>query len=426
MKFYIETLGCKVNLYESRAIAAVLAERGHSEARRGEACDAAILNTCAVTGVAESQSRQAARRLKRLFPDAALAVCGCAGELARGSPDFPEADIVAGSGERREFALALERFVLGERVPEAPVPRSAGEREFELLPAGLPLRARAALKVQDGCDRFCAYCVIPFARGRSRSIPIGEAERRARELAERGFREIIITGIEICSYGRDLRGGETPEALLRAVSNAAPDSRIRLGSLEPSRVTEGFVRAVGSLPNICDHFHMSLQSGCAATLRRMRRGYTPEDFYAAVSRLRALFPDAGVTADVIAGFPGETDAEFLETAAFLEKCAFSGVHVFPYSARPGTAAAGMDGQIPAGEKKARARILREIGNRTRAGFIESQLGKTLGVLFEREGGGFSVGHTGNYLEVREAVTGVRGEILPVFITADKIRRVKRF
>jgi threonylcarbamoyladenosine tRNA methylthiotransferase MtaB len=422
MRFYIETLGCKVNMYESRAIAAVLTERGHAEARRGEACDAVIVNTCAVTGTAERQSRQAARRLKRLFPGAALAVCGCAGELAPGSPGFPEADMIAGSGGRREFALALERFVLEGRAAAPEGARRAGEREFELLPAGLQLRARAALKVQDGCDRFCAYCVIPFARGRSRSMPVHEAERRARELAERGFREIVITGIEICSYGGDLGGGETPEALLRAVSRAAPGARIRLGSLEPSRVTEGFARAVGGLPNICDHFHMSLQSGCAATLGRMRRGYAPEDFYSAVSRLRALFPNAGITADVIAGFPGETEAEFLETAAFLEKCAFSGLHVFPYSARPGTAAAGMEGQIPAGEKKARAKALREIGGRTRAAFMDSQIGKTLGVLFERESGGFSVGHTGNYIEVREAATGVRGEILPVLITAEKIRR----
>ncbi|MDR2615326.1 MAG: tRNA (N(6)-L-threonylcarbamoyladenosine(37)-C(2))-methylthiotransferase MtaB [Oscillospiraceae bacterium] len=445
MRFFIETLGCKVNQYESRAIAAILTERGHTEARRGESCDAVVVNTCAVTGDAERRSRQAARRLRRLFPDAVLAICGCAGELEPEALRELGAILVSGSGARREFALALESLVLNRQTddlqedfssrPQArinparqvgrgPLPPcdSTFNPKFELLPVGEQHRARAALKIQDGCDNFCAYCVIPFARGRSRSIPIPEAVDRARELERRGFREIIITGIEICSYGQDLGGGETLGGLLRAVSDAAPGARVRLGSLEPSRVTEDFVRDIAALPRLCDHFHMSLQSGSAATLRRMRRAYTPEEFYDAASRLRERFPNAGVTADVIAGFPGETEAEFLETAAFLEKCAFSALHVFPYSARPGTLAAGMDGQIPRGEKKARAAALREIGEKTRDRFLERQLGRTLDVLFERESDGFSVGHTGNYIEVREKVTNARGEILPVFITAEKIRR----
>ncbi|MDR1065124.1 MAG: MiaB/RimO family radical SAM methylthiotransferase, partial [Oscillospiraceae bacterium] len=376
MRFYIETLGCKVNQYESRAVAELLTQRGHSEAARGEPCDAVIVNTCAVTETASRRSRQAARRLKRLFPGAVLAVCGCAGEIEPEAARALGADIVAGSGARREFAESLESFVLGRGlIQNAPAPAA---REFELLPVGGTARARAALKIQDGCDCFCAYCVIPYARGRSRSIAEDEAVARATILARQGFREIVITGIEICSYGLDLGGGETLPGLLRAVSQAAPGARIRLGSLEPSRVTADFVRALSGLP-ICDHFHMSLQSGSAATLRRMRRKYAPEDFFAAVTRLRGTFPNAGVTADVIAGFPGETEAEFLETLAFLQKCEFSDLHVFPYSIRPGTAAAAMENQLPNAEKKARAEALRAAGARTRAGFIEKQLGKTLEV-----------------------------------------------
>ncbi|MDR0446138.1 MAG: tRNA (N(6)-L-threonylcarbamoyladenosine(37)-C(2))-methylthiotransferase MtaB [Oscillospiraceae bacterium] len=423
MRFYIETLGCKVNQSESRSVAALLTRRGHTEARRGEPCDVIIVNTCAVTGEASRRSRQTARRLKRLFPDAVLAICGCAGDTEPRQLRELGAAIVFGSGDRAKFADTLEAYINGDQRDEIDItadslsphgsPADDIKTAFELLPVGDTVRARASLKIQDGCDSFCAYCVIPYARGRSRSIPIPEAAERARELSQRGFREIIVTGIEICSYGHDLGSGENLSALLRAISKAAPDSRIRLGSLEPSRVDAELIQTLTDLPRVCDHFHISLQSGSAATLRRMRRRYTPQELLDLLARLRGAFPDAGVTADVIAGFPGETDAELRETAAFLEQCAFSDLHVFPYSVRPGTAAAAMENQIPSAEKKSRAAILRDIGARTRAAFIATQYGKTAEVLFEREENGFSTGHSGNYLEIREKITDVRGMLLPV-------------
>ncbi|MDR0838047.1 MAG: tRNA (N(6)-L-threonylcarbamoyladenosine(37)-C(2))-methylthiotransferase MtaB [Oscillospiraceae bacterium] len=425
MRFYIETLGCKVNQYESAAISALLAERGHVASSVGEPCDVAIVNTCAVTGDASRQSRQTARRLKKLFPDAKLAVCGCASQIDPDAARALGADLIAGTGDKRGLADAIEKLtrVVGD------TPRGTGAdpygddfalpREFEPLPSGaVPGRTRAMLKIQDGCDNFCAYCVIPRARGRVRSLPVDACADAARELDDHGYREIVITGIEICSYGKDIDAGLTDA--LSAISAAAPHARLRLGSLEPSCVTESFVAALAALPNLCDHFHLSLQSGSDDVLRRMRRRYTTAEFSAALGLLRKNFPNCGVTADVIAGFPGETDAQHAETAAFLQKCAFSQLHVFPYSRRPGTPAAAMENQLPNAVKKSRAAELRAIGGQTRAAFLASQLGKTLDVLFEREADGASVGHSGNYLEITERVTGARGKILPVLITAEKI------
>ena len=441
MLFYIETLGCKVNQYESAAIAELLRANGHTEVGKTEPRDVAIVNSCAVTGDASRQSRQTARRLRREFPDAKLVVCGCASQIEPDAAEQLGADLVSGSGDRRGLAAALEVLVGGEiaeqvrddrAVTLASPPSSTSHamrlvddaktrREFEVLPsASVAGRTRAMLKIQDGCDNFCAYCVIPYARGRVRSLPLAKVVDEAYSLAEQGFGEIVLTGIELCSYGKDLDGATLIDAI-NATSRAAMNTRIRLGSLEPSTVTQGFVDALAAIPNVCDHFHMSLQSGSDGVLRRMRRKYDTAEFYAAISRLRDAFPNCGVTADVIAGFPGETDAEHAETAAFLERCAFSAVHVFPYSKRAGTPAAAMENQVSNAEKKARAAELREIAAKTGAAFAASQVGRTLDVLFEAEKDGISVGHTSNYLEIAEPITGVRGKTLPMLLDIAKIR-----
>ncbi|MDR3309759.1 MAG: tRNA (N(6)-L-threonylcarbamoyladenosine(37)-C(2))-methylthiotransferase MtaB [Oscillospiraceae bacterium] len=420
MIFTIETLGCKVNQYESAAIASLLAERGHRAAESGGTAECVILNTCAVTGEAARKSRQAARRLLRENPGAALAVCGCASGL---EPEWAEslgAVLVGGAASRREFAERLSAHFEANAERCAPVTRlpPPGEPgEFETLPAVAGAkRTRAFLKIEDGCDNFCAYCVIPYARGRVRSMPAAEVEAAARGLGERGFREIVVTGIEISSYGKDL-GGATLADAVEAAAVAAPDARIRLSSLEPSAVTPELIARLRGLPNLCPHFHLSLQSGCDATLRAMRRRYDAAGFFGSVALLRGAFPDCGVTADLIVGFPGETDGDFAETLAFVKRCAFSAVHVFPYSKRRGTLAAAMPGQLPNAVKSERARLARAAAEETRAAFLASQTGKTLDVLFETERDGVWRGYSGSYLEVEARADGsLRGKTLPVRIT----------
>ena len=422
MLFYIETLGCKVNQYESAAIAELLRNAGHTEVGKGDARDIAIVNTCAVTGDASRQSRQTARRLRREFPNARLVVCGCASQIEPTAAQELGADLVTGAGERRRLVETLEGLLRGDTPASVTnIGDAKSRRVFEPLPsAAVSGRTRAMLKIQDGCDNFCTYCVIPYARGHVRSLELDAIANEAKSLASQGFSELVLTGIEICSYGRDL-GTATLIDAVRTVAKAAPQMRLRLGSLEPSTITQEFTDALRELPGLCDHFHMSLQSGADGVLQRMRRKYSTAQFFDALLRLRTAFPNCGITADVIAGFPGETEAEHAETVAFLERCSFSSAHVFPYSKRPGTPAAAMENQLPNATKKARAAELRAVTQRTREAFIASQTGRVLEVLFEREADGFSVGHTSNYLEVSEPITDVRGKILPIMITKEKIR-----
>ena len=421
MLFYIETLGCKVNQYESAAIAELLRAAGHTEVSKSEPRDVSVVNSCAVTGDASRQSRQAARKLRREFPTARLVVCGCASQIEPSAAQELGADLVTGAGERRRLVETLEALLKSPATaPVTDVGDAKARRVFEPLPsAAVAGRTRAMLKIQDGCDNYCTYCVIPYARGHVRSLSLAEVVQEAQSLAEQGFAELVLTGIELCSYGKDLDGVTLVDAV-NATSRAAMNARIRLGSLEPSTVTQEFVDALTEIPGVCDHFHMSLQSGSDGVLRRMRRKYDTAQFYAAISRLREAFPSCGITADVIAGFPGETVTEHAETLAFLERCAFSDAHVFPYSKRPGTPAAAMENQLPNAVKKARAAELRAVAERTRAAFVDAQVGKTLNVLFEREAGGVSIGHTSNYLEIAEPIVGVRGKILPIMVTKPKI------
>ncbi|MDR0905063.1 MAG: tRNA (N(6)-L-threonylcarbamoyladenosine(37)-C(2))-methylthiotransferase MtaB [Oscillospiraceae bacterium] len=438
MFFYIETLGCKVNQYESAAIAELLRGNGHIEVQKSEPRDVSIVNTCAVTGDASRQSRQTARRLRREFPDAKLVICGCASQIEPDAARELGADLVAGAGDKRGLVGEIERLIDENSLRHAardtslregglpPSPRGVSAEPtggaFEPLPsASIAGRTRAMLKIQDGCDNFCSYCVIPYARGRVRSLPVAAIADEAKSLASQGFAEIVLTGIEICSYGRDL-DSETLIDAIRAAASAAPTARLRLGSLEPSCVTDEFVTALAAIPNLCDHFHLSLQSGSDGVLKRMRRKYGTAEFFAALKRLRTAYPNCGVTADVIAGFPGETDAEHAETVAFLERCAFSAAHVFPYSKRPGTPAAAMENQLPNAVKKARAAELRAVAAATGAAFAASQVGRVLEVLFEREADGGSVGHSSNYLEVRVLNAGIRGKTLAVSVAKAVIER----
>lgn len=418
MRFHIETLGCKVNQFESSSLETILVNRGHTPVSHGGMCDVIIVNSCAVTGDASRQSRQAARRLLRDYPDAILAVCGCASQIAPGEMEKIGASLIGGSGDRRKFVDELESLVIAKKESAINIAGDPKTRHtIELLPSGAPdSRTRAMLKIQDGCDNYCSYCVIPYARGHVRSLPPGAAVSEAVTL--HGYREIVLTGIEISSYGKDLDGSPTLAGVVCDISNAVPDIRLRLGSLEPSMITAEFVEKLRSAPNLCEHFHLSLQSGSDSVLSRMRRKYTTEDFFNVLCLLREHFPNCGATTDVIMGFPGETETEVRETLDFLEKCAFSRVHVFPYSKRPGTKAASMPDQIQNAEKKDRAARARAVGIHTAKAFMASQVGKTLEVLFESETGGMVFGHARNYVEVaKRSADKLRNELIGVEIVS---------
>lgn len=417
MRYIIYTLGCKVNQYETQAIEALLVSRGHKPCREGEIADAVIVNTCAVTAEAGRKSRQAIHRLREENPGAVAAVLGCYSQLSPDAVQKLGADIVYGTADRLKLVDAVEKAVStgeGERALDKPFER----RVFEELPAGaVSGHTRALLKIQDGCVNFCSYCIIPYTRGRVRSLPVASAVQQAAELDRKGYRELVITGIEIASYGVDLPGKPGLADVVCAVAGVAPHMRIRLGSIEPSVITEEFCRKIAACGSVCRHFHLSLQSGCDATLKAMNRKYDTARFYEAMQLLRSWFPDCGMTCDVIVGFPGETEAHQEETLAFLEKARFSDAHIFPYSRRPGTPADKMDGQIDRAVKAKRSKQARAVVAETRRAFLESMVGKTLPVLFETQEGELWQGHSDNYLEVRAGGESLRGTVQNVRINA---------
>ena len=346
-----------------------------------------------------------------------MAVCGCYAQTDPEAVGRLGADLVSGSAGRLAFLDRLEELLKAKGEQVVCVDSALSRRDFERLPAGGAAgRTRAMLKVEDGCVNFCAYCIIPYARGPVRSLPLEEAAGEARRLAAEGYREVVLTGIEISSWGRDLGAGDGLISLVEGVCAAAPGLRVRLGSLEPRTVTQDFCRRAAALPNLCPHFHLSLQSGCDATLARMNRKYDTERYYHSVKLLRDNFEDPGITTDLITGFPGETGEEFAQTLAFLEKCAFTAMHVFPYSRRPGTPAADMPGQVPREEKEERARRAIALGAGMERRWLEGQVGRVLPVLFEEEKGGLWQGHAPSYALVRAQGENLHNQLLSAKIT----------
>jgi len=337
--------------------------------------------------------------MRKLEPDALIAVCGCLSQMASSAIEPLDADLIGGTGDRQGFICEIENMARGLKpkiITDDPASRLVIE---ELPPGGGGTKTRALLKIQDGCDNFCSFCIVPYVRGRVRSLPLSRVAEHARRLRELEYREIIVTGIEISSYGKDLNGGLSLVDAVREICMEAPNARIRLGSLDPGALKEAFLRELSALENLCPHFHLSLQSGCDETLRRMGRKYNTSAVLETLDTLRSIFPDCGVTADLIAGFPGETDEEFKQTMEFIGLAAFSDMHVFPYSPRPGTRAADMPGQIEKKVRQERAGIAAAIADGMARNFRIGQIGKTVGVLFESRRGGYWSGHSGNYLEV---------------------------
>ena len=415
MKYIITTLGCKVNQVETQAMEAMLAAHGHMPAAPGELADAVIVNTCAVTAESGRKSRQTIRRLRDENPGAVVAVSGCYSQLSPEESAQIGAAVIFGTGDRAGFVAAVEKAAAeGEsaRCVDEPFRR----REMEKLPAGaVSGRTRAMLKIQDGCVNFCSYCIIPYTRGRLRSLPLEDAAAEAARIRDQGYRELVLTGIEVASYGVDLPGKPGLADVIETVAEQAGPMRLRLGSLEPTVITEDFCRRLAATGKLCRHFHLSLQSGCDRTLKAMNRKYDTAFFYQATQLLRHWFPGCAITCDLITGFPGETEEDQAETLAFIEKCAFSDMHIFPYSRRPGTPADAMPGQCTQALKAARAHEAQTVARRMHRAFLEQSVGQVLPVLFETGEEG-SLGHSDTYLLVRVPEKGLQGRILPVRVT----------
>ena len=417
MRIAFYTLGCKTNQYETQAMEHLLRAAGHSLGRFEEKCDAYVINTCSVTAVADKKNRAIIRRCRRENPAAVIGVCGC---YTQHDPEAVKAlgvDVLGGSGGRQEFLDNLLAALEG-KAHEDTLDNALRRREFELLPAGgLETRTRAMLKVQDGCVNFCTYCIIPYTRGPVRSAPLETALEQARELAAQGYREIVLTGIEIASWGVDLPGKPKLQTLIEELCRQVPDIRIRLGSLEPRVVTEDFCRALADFPNLCPQFHLSMQSGCDTVLERMRRKYDTARYYESVRLLREYFPDCAVTTDMIVAFPGETQEEFEESLFFIRKCAFADMHIFPYSRRPGTPADTMPGQLGNAVKEERSRRAIAVAKEMSDAYRQNMIGTTQAVLFEEIQQGLYTGHAPNSIRVYAKGENLHNQVRPVKITA---------
>ena len=414
MRIAIYTLGCKVNQYETQAMETILRQRGHTLVDFEEAADAYIINTCTVTAVSDKKSRQAIRRARRHNPDAVVAVCGCYAQTTPEAVEALDVDLIYGTGDRVQFLDDLESAVHGRQ--KVNVDQVMARRSFEFLPAGgLEGRTRCMLKVEDGCVNFCTYCTIPYARGPVRSLALDQAVAEARRMQQQGYREIVLTGIEISSWGKDLKNGLGLIDLIEAVCRAVPELRIRLGSLEPRTITQDFCLRAAKLPNLCPHFHLSLQSGCDATLKRMNRKYDTARYLESCTLLRQHFDHPAITTDLITGFPGETEEEFSHTLAFIQRADFASMHIFPYSRRSGTPAYDMPVQVPMAEKEERAHRAAQVAAEMEAEYLTFYVGKTLPVLFEEEKEGLWRGHAPNYVEVRCKGESLHNELRNVLI-----------
>ena len=415
MKIGFYTLGCKVNQYETQAMEQILRDRGISVGTIKDSCDAYIINTCSVTAVADKKNRAVIRRVRRDAPEAILAVCGCYTQHAAEKLDDMGIDVVGGSAQRLEF---LEKVLEAVETKQKATVLDAAlrRRSFEILPAGgLEGRTRAMLKVQDGCVNFCSYCIIPYTRGPVRSAPLELAVTQAKALAEEGFKEIIVTGIEIASWGVDLPEKPKLETLITALCEAVPQLRVRLGSLEPRIITKEFCESLAKLPNLCPQFHLSMQSGCDSVLERMKRKYDTARYLESVELLYRYFPGCAVTTDMIVAFPGETEEEFEESLAFIQKCRFADMHIFPYSRRPGTPADKMPGQLPNAVKEDRSRRAIAVAEKMRDAYLQAMIGTRQEVLFEEAQDGLFTGHTPNYVKIYMKGQGLHNQIRQVIV-----------
>lgn len=395
------TLGCKVNQYETNGMMQKFISEGYEIVNFEEFADIYIINTCTVTNMADKKSRQMLRRVKEINNNSIVVAVGCYAQVGKDVLEkIEDIDLILGNNEKVEIVKYIEEYL---KTKQKKYEASNVMQEKNYIDFGsitYTEKTRAVIKVQDGCDRFCSYCIIPYARGRVRSRNSESILEEIKEIANKGIKEVVITGIHVASYGKDLKNGYKLIDLLEDINKIEGIKRIRLGSLEPTIITEKFVDRLKKLEKICDHFHLSLQSGCDETLQRMNRKYTTEEFKEICKILREAYPNVSLTTDIIVGFPGETEEEFNKTYEFLKEINFYKMHIFKYSPRKGTKAAVMNGQVDGNIKEERSQRLISLSNENEKKYNESYIGKEIEVLFEEDDGKFYKGHTTNYIIVK--------------------------
>ena len=400
VSFY--TLGCKVNQYETNAMIQKFKEAGYEIVdMNNDVSDICVVNTCTVTNISDRKSRHELRKVKDKNKNAIIVATGCYAQVSKEElEEMPEIDIVLGNTEKKDIVKYVEEFINNkEKIVE--IYDIGAQKEFsEMGQITYTEKTRAVIKIQDGCNQFCSYCIIPYARGRVRSRRPEEIIKEIKKIAQKGIKEVVITGIHISSYGRDFNNENGLIELLENLNDIDGIQRIRLGSLEPKIITEEFVQRLTKLDKMCHHFHLSLQSGCDETLKRMNRKYTTQEFREIVQRLRKYYDDVILTTDVIVGFPGETEEEFNKTFEFLKEIKFYKMHVFPYSKRKGTRAAEMKEQVDGNIKEQRSKILIDLSNKNQKEYNASLMGKKVEVLFEDRDEEYYKGHTQNYILVK--------------------------
>ena len=437
-KAALHNLGCKVNAYETEAMQQLLEQAGYEIVPFEEKADVYIVNTCTVTNIADRKSRQMLHRARKMNPEAVVVAAGCYVQAKGGQEADPCIDIVIGNNHKKDLVRILKEYEenrekdrAGGNGRERAGSRAAGEigdinrtKEYESLHlTRTGEHTRAYIKVQDGCNQFCTYCIIPYARGRVRSREMQDVVQEVRTLADNGYQEVVLTGIHLSSYGIDFDGQRHLSDLIRAVHEIEGIRRIRLGSLEPGIVTEEFAGTLAAMPKICPHFHLSLQSGCDATLKRMNRRYTSEEYYEKCRILRKYFDEPALTTDVIVGFPGETEEDFQASFDFVDKVDFYETHIFKYSKREGTKAASMPDQVDEQVKAERSARLIALGEKKRKAYEERFIGKTVEVLVEEDavidGKKVQTGHTKEYIKIAlDAQENLRNCIVNVQIDND--------
>ena len=418
MKVAFYTLGCKVNQYETNGMIQAFLEKGYELAQFSEKADIYVINTCTVTSISDKKSRQMIRRTKQLNPDAIVVAVGCYAQVAKDRlEEIKDIDLILGISEKKDIVKYVEEE-LKDRKPKEYISDVMNQKEFvDFGNVNYTDKNRVAIKVQDGCNQFCTYCIIPYARGRIRSRKIETVKQEVESLAKKGIREIVVTGIHVASYGKDLEEDVGLINLLEELNKIDGIERIRLSSLEPTLITSEFVERLSKLEKICDHFHLSLQSGCDTTLKRMNRHYTTEDFKKATELLRKVYPNVALTTDIIVGFPGETEDEFNTTYNFLKDINFYKMHIFKYSQRHGTKAEKMPNQVDAKIKEERSRKLIELSDKNGIEENIKYKGKILKVLVEEYEDGYFKGHTTNYIlvKIQENEKNLKNKIVDVKI-----------
>ena len=398
------TLGCKVNQYDTEAVLEKFKEAGYEITEFSEYADVYIVNTCTVTHLSDRKCRQMLRKTKKINPDSTLVAMGCYAQIAADKikEQVNEIDIIVGTDKRNQIVELVEEFEQGQEEMINIVSNIMDVREFEEMTIShIGERTRVYVKVQEGCNNYCSYCIIPYTRGKIRSRKEDQVFEEVKKLAALGFKEIILTGIHVLAYGKDL-GDTDLIKLLKRVHDIEGIERIRMSSIEPVAITEEFINALREMPKVCHHFHLSLQSGSDTVLRRMNRKYTADEYAKSVEALRALWPDVALTTDIIVGFPGETDEEFEETLEFVKRVQLAQIHIFPFSPREGTPAAKMKNQIAPEVKEKREKALALEEEVLRKSFMNQFIGEEMDVLFEKHQEGYVAGYTSNYLRVQVA------------------------